>query len=153
MKGEDVFKSVYNYSSKLYYEVPVTYLNGSEKQVEQFSLSISDFLRGLTYAAEGARSSKNIKSISYGRNVEGAKVEHVPLDVGYRTPDTICFTRNANESLNTLRKYDLLSFDPKVFQHFWHCVFFQVKIDPNLNFRSIAIKPWPAIIFWKTRLL
>ena len=116
LKGQHVLKSTYNYKSKLYDQVRVSYANESEENVQQFSLSISDILEGLTYSSEEARSRNSLKLV-YGRFVFGYRLQHIPLDVEYKTPDTICFTRDTNESLNTLRKYDMLAFDQNIFSN------------------------------------
>merc|ERR1712020_576677 len=39
----------------------------------------------------------------------------IPLEKGYSTSETICFTRTTDESLDTLRTHDWLAFDKSVF--------------------------------------
>ena len=39
------------------------------------------------------------------------------MEIGYRTPNTICFTRPSNDSLETIRRYDRLDFDRSIFEN------------------------------------
>ena len=46
----------------------------------------------------------------YGGDNKGTRLQHIPFYIGYRTSDTICFTRNSsNDRLGLIRLYDLLS--------------------------------------------
>ena len=111
LKGEKVSKYRYNYTSKLYDKFPVEYIPGaSEDQVDKFSISISDILTTLRY-----RISPDEKSIEYKKREKGNRKGRLPLKIGYTSPDTICFTKSSNDSLDTVNRYDLLELDRAIF--------------------------------------
>ena len=111
LKGKDAFSYQYNYTLMLYNKIPVDmkdYLN--DVDTGTLSLKISDILTGLEYDTNH----KNT-SIHYGSGRVGTRVDKIPLQVGYNTSDTVCYTRESNDSMEDLRTYDWLSFNKSVF--------------------------------------
>jgi hypothetical protein len=45
----------------------------------------------------------------YGNDNDGTRLQKIPFYIGYRTSDTICFTRNSEDRTGLIRFYDLLS--------------------------------------------
>ena len=110
LKGEDVYSYDYNYTSMLYNKNPVDISQYQNLDLERLSLKISDILTGHEFRTE-----KETNSVSYGMGKIGKMIEKIPLDLGYNTSDSACFTRSSDEQLDTLRIHDLLSFNKSVF--------------------------------------
>ena len=110
LKGKNVMKYKYNYEQRMYEQIPIDIRNGSHAAFDTFSLTISEVLTGLEYIAADHKT-----SIHYGKGLKGKERKEIPFDVSYRTPDTICFTRKAMDSLGTTREYDWLLLNRSLF--------------------------------------
>ena len=110
LKGENVFSYSYNYKSMLYDKVPVHISDYKSLDAEQFSFKLTEILTGLEYRT---RPEANSILRRGGKIKEG--IDEIPLGVSYNTPDTLCFTRRSEESLDTLRIYDWLALNKSIF--------------------------------------
>jgi hypothetical protein len=111
LKGNNVPKYEYDYKTRLYNTFPVDIRNGSNQDFESFSLNISNVITGLEFLTENDQ-----KSIHYGRGSKGKETKHLPFEVNYNTPDTICFTDSlAIDSLKTIRTLDWLLLNQSIF--------------------------------------
>ena len=103
IRGEDVFSYEYNYTSRLYKKIPVdigVYQN--LENLGRFSLKISEILTGLEFKTQ-----PEYKNISHGTDMVADMLDKLTLEEGFNTSDTACFTRTSDDSLGTLRTYDL----------------------------------------------
>jgi hypothetical protein len=110
LKGKEVLKYGYDYQTRLYQQIPVDIRNGSHKDFQRFSLSISNVITGLEYETKDDKT-----TIHYGKGRMGKKTKQLPFEVSYTTPDTICFTRSANDSSKTIRTHDWLLLNRSLF--------------------------------------
>ena len=110
LKGKEVFKYGYDYQTRLYNKMPIDIRNGSNRGFEKFSLNISNLITGLEYVTKDDKT-----NIHYGKGSKGKKTISVPFEVSYTTPDTICFTRNANDSSFAIRTQDWLLLNQSIF--------------------------------------
>ena len=108
LKGKDVLKYEYDYQTRLYNQLTVDIQNGSNKGFEAFSLSSSNVITGLEFVTEDEQ-----KSINFGKGSKGKKTEHVPFEVIYTTPDTVCFS--SNDSTKSIRTLDWLLLSQSIF--------------------------------------
>ena len=84
--------------------------NGSNDDYQGFSLRASDLITGLEYVTED-----NEINIHYGKGKNGKETKQVPFDVSYRSPETICFTRTANDLPKAIRTHDWLFLNRSLF--------------------------------------
>ena len=110
LKGEQVQKYYYDYIQMLYQKDAIDIRNGSNEGFEQFYLRFSEILTGSEFAAVDDKD-----SVYYGKGERGEKLEKLPFFVGYKTPDTVCFTRKSEDHLDVVRMYDWLSFNRSIF--------------------------------------
>ena len=114
LKGKDAFAYEYNYTSMLYNKVPIDISQHPDVDLGHFSLKASDIVTALEYGTEHEKT-----SVRHGRSAAGNEkfklVDKIPLQVGYNSSDTVCFTRTSDDSVNTLRTYDWLAFNNSVF--------------------------------------
>ena len=109
LKGQQVIRYDYDYSLMLYNKIPVDPVHFADVDVENFTLKMSDILTGLEFVTDD-----DMTSIRYGSGTKGKETYNIPFYVGYKTPDTICFTRASGDSVNTQRLLDWLAFSPSV---------------------------------------
>ena len=112
LRGKDTFSYDYNYTSMLYNKIPVDIGEHQNLDTEKFSLKISEILTGLEFATQSEDN-----SIRYGSGNIGKMVNEMPFEEGYKTSDTICFTRTSDDSLGMLRTHDLLAFNKSAFSN------------------------------------
>ena len=91
---------------------PVLVTNVSSNEFEKYHLRFSDILNGLELVTHNSDN-----SISYGNMKQDVSVSTPPFYIGYHTPDTICFTRISNDSLELIRKHDVLSMKGDMLYH------------------------------------
>ena len=127
LKGEKVIQYQYNYTTRLYDRITVDIRNGSNQAFESFSLNVSDVFTGLEYATQDDKA-----SIHYGKGRIGQKMKKIPFDVGYNTPELICFTRKSTDSVKTIRSYDWLLFNQSLFNK---------KMHKSINFQIFIHHP------------
>lgn len=112
LKGENGSRYEYNYTTRLYTKIPVDITNVSNIDFEQFHLNLSDILVGLEFVTQ-----KPKNTIHYGDGKDGKLVQQPPFYISYQTPDTICFTRNSSDELDSIRLHDWLSLNRSFLDH------------------------------------
>ena len=105
----------------------------------QFSLTISDILTGLEYETDDEMS-----NIRHGNGEQGRETETLPFEVGFNTPETICFTRTSNDSLNTHRVKDWIAFSNSVFGN---ARFYGVTIRIFVHYPNQLVRSFHKPIF------
>ena len=110
LKGKEVLKYQYDYNTRLYNQIQVDIRNGSNKDFDRFPLGPSDVFTRLASATLNDETSNH-----YGQGGERQPTKGIPFDMSYTTPDTICFTRKSNDSLNTIRTNDWLLLNTSIF--------------------------------------
>ena len=110
LKGNRVMRNDYDYNSRLYNQTPIDVRNGSNEAFDRFSIISSDVFTGF---ARGTLDDE--RSNNYGKDGERQPAKEIPFNVSYNTPDTICFTRKSNDSLNTIRTNDWLLLSQSIF--------------------------------------
>ena len=110
LKGMEVLKYEYDYQTRLYKQLPVDIRNGSNQDFETFSLRISNVITGLEFVTEHDQ-----ENIHYGKGSKGKVAKHLPFEVNYATPNTICFTSKRIDSSNTARTLDWLLLNQSIF--------------------------------------
>ena len=110
LKGQEVFRYDYNYATLLYRKIPADVDKFHDVDTAQLSLELSDILTGLEFETDDA-----LSSIRQGSGRQGREVEETPFYIGYKTPDTICFSRTSNDLVNTQRFLDWIAFNASVF--------------------------------------
>jgi len=68
-------------------------------------LDSSDIVHGLEHVAENIN-----HTIHYGIGQQGTKMLQPPFEIGFQTPDLICFTRVSNDQHNSVRLHDWFKF-------------------------------------------
>ena len=104
LKGKPAFKYQYDLSSKLYKRHSATKFNDSYQSSEPYHIKISDRLIQANFTAENSMHSTFDRS----KKVTKTSLEP-PFNVGFQTPDKICFTRNSNFVLGLIRLEDSLA--------------------------------------------
>ena len=94
----------YNRSSRTFVKEPVDLNTLSENEWNQLVWHPSDFIHGVDLVTEP----KN-NSVFFGGGRFGSIVPNIPLEIGYQTPEEICFTRKSLDSLEVSRSFDILS--------------------------------------------
>ena len=106
LKGEEAFKYLQNESLRSYSKIPVSYGDGSSRNFDKFHLDVADFMYGLKFVSE-----RKEETFNY---LHGKSVGEQPFYISYHTTDMICFSRNPNDSLNSIRISDLLTFNSSI---------------------------------------
>ena len=109
LKGENAFTNELNETSKLYRKMPASVGDSFHDNFELFHLQLSDFLTELEFVTE---KSTNDMHISKDSQNTSAFDSHFYL--AYQTPDTICFTRNEVDLLDTIRMNDLITLNSSI---------------------------------------
>ena len=110
LKGEEGFEYDYNYESGLYTKIQIEKKDLLLDDAEKFQINISNIVTGVEYVTQDEST-----SIRYASGKRGKAVFEIPLHPSLKTPDTICFTRTSNNSLEALRRYDLMGFNSSIF--------------------------------------
>ena len=107
LSGATALKHEYNRTSRLYKKVPVSMTNDSDERISDFHLQMSNILVQLNFSTEH---SKN--DVSYLKHE--TPEEKLPFFIGYQSPDKICYTRESNDAVDSIRMNDMLVFDGKI---------------------------------------
>ena len=143
LKGEEVFKYEYDPSSRLYDKTKVEFTNTSVGNLDEISLTVTNILTGLVYTTETEKDSFEYHS----GLMKALPVDRIPLQVEYRTPDTICFTRTSNDTLDTVRIQDQLSFNQSVLEKEKHS---DVKIKIWVHYPNQLLRSFHKPVFEST---
>ena len=109
IKGQKVIRYDYNYSSMMYNKLPVNLRDFPDVDIGTFSLKISDILTGLEFLTDD-----DMTSTRHGTGSQGQETEKMPFYVGYKSPETVCFTRASKDLLSTQRIHDGLDLSTSV---------------------------------------
>ena len=109
LKGEEAMRDELNTTSKAYYQIPVEFKDGITDDMTHFHLTPIDFLYELKYSTEST------KEDSYFFNEQHGNATSSPfLALSYQSADKICFTRNPNDNLKSIRYHDLVTFNRSI---------------------------------------
>ena len=113
LKGEYATKNVFDKESKVYFKKPVVLEDGMNVNFDQHYLKMSDFLYELHYLSEASENE------AYFRNNQDENATADPyLKLSYQTADKICFTRQSNDAIESIRIHDLIAFNTSVVKWF-----------------------------------
>ena len=101
LKGNNGWRYKYDEIKRLYYK---EHLNESSIFKLGFSdvfLHPSDIIVGTHFLARN-----DIQSTHYGYGEEKVNLVDIPFQIGYRTPDETCFTRDSSDDIGLIRVYD-----------------------------------------------
>ena len=112
LKGENAIRYERNNELRSYKKVLVGSNNGSYEDFDNFHIRLSDILSEARFVTDRP-SSNTYKSFRTGQNDSN----HMPLQYSYQSADTICFTRNSNDSKDLVRLDDLITFRGSILGH------------------------------------
>ena len=113
LKGEHATKNVFDKASKMYYKKQVVLQDGENGNFDQHHLKITDFLYELRYLSEASENEAH-----FTKNREENSTADPHINLSYQTADKICFTRNSNDPIGSIRIQDLITFDTSVCKWF-----------------------------------
>ena len=106
LKGENVFKYEYDFTTRLYRKIPIDIRNINISGFEMFHLTPADILSEVEFATQNLDDSITYDTAKNKKKPMG----DIPFYIGYSSPEMICFTRNTTDFLGSLRSYDWLAF-------------------------------------------
>ena len=106
LKGENVFKYEYDFTTRLYRKIPIDIRNINISGFEMFHLTPADILSEVEFATQNLDDSITYDTAKNKKKPMG----DIPFYFGYISPEMICFTRNTTDFLGSLRSYDWLAF-------------------------------------------
>ena len=120
--------NAHHYSSHLKGEKSVAHIQNNTQSIKNLSqvlknvsrlgfeqnlfLDSSDIVHGLEHVAENIN-----HTIHYGIGQKGTKMVEPPFEIGFQTPDLICFTRVSNDQHNSVRLHDWFKFHRRTLEH------------------------------------
>ena len=106
LKGETTMRYDFDDSSKLYRNTPVFVNDGIIVNFSRFHTKLSEILSDVEFKVE-----TRITTVD-GQKKKGymAKTDSKIL-LSYQSPNTICFTRNSSDPLNSIRLQDMITFN------------------------------------------
>ena len=112
LKGENAMGDELNKKSKLYTKKPVFLSDGPKVNFDQYFLKATDFTNKLNYLYE-----KKKQDVHFKNNQNANETLEAYFHLSYQTANTICFTRNTNDALKSIRRFDLINFNSSVIGH------------------------------------
>ena len=104
--GETPIKYQYNLTSRLYKRILTKMGNESTVNLTTFHVQFSNLLSSAKFEYENSSHTVKIET------QEGqASVKSAPFHVGYHTPEMICFTRDSDDSVGSIRLHDDMNFN------------------------------------------
>ena len=110
LKGDQAIKYQYNRKIRLYDKLQLNADHNTISDPHRFHRLATEFFSGLEFRTEDPAS-----SIRFGEGTIGQPMKEIPFYIGLQTPETICFTRQSNDSLNSIRTLDRVTFMPDIF--------------------------------------
>ena len=101
LEGKQTYKYNYNYTARLYKKIPIQTNDVVTEDVDKFYLNSSNIWKDVDYATEHEQGATD--------DIQAITEKQIPFFLGYKTPDTICFTRNAVAMEHSMRSYDYVS--------------------------------------------
>ena len=106
LKGETTMRYEFNYSSKLYRKTSVFVNDGINVNFSRFHIKSSEMLSAVVFHEEtGRKTTNNQKQKGYMASTDSK------ILLSHQSPDTICFTRNSSDPLNSIRLHDVITFN------------------------------------------
>ena len=110
LEGKQASRYEYVETSRLYRKMPTFMNNGSDSEFEKFHVQLSDLLIQLLFATENGHESLSLRKIDPLQLQQAFQIE-------YQTPDMICFTRQSNDFIGSIRLQDELTFNSSVIKN------------------------------------
>ena len=115
-------------TTRRYRKESVDMKNASKIRFTDISVQPSDVFIGADFVAQ-----ENNDTTYYNRGEKGRTLQEIPFQIGYQSPDEICFTRNSIDKLNLIRIHDLLSLNRKI-----------LNPGPHLNLQIRLVFHYPG---------
>ena len=112
LKGEVAMMDELNKSSGLYEKKPVFLQNGADVNIDRYFVRPTDFIHTIKYLTE-----KEEHDAIYNSKTKRIESLESLFHLSYQTANTICFTRNTNDALKSIRRFDLINFNSSVIGH------------------------------------
>ena len=112
LKGELAIMNDLNKTSKVYDQKQVLLTNDSNENIDRFHLRAEDFLNELRYLTEDGTN-----SFHFVKDKGSNKTPEAYIHLSYQTADKICFTRNSNDALKSIRLHDLITFKSSIIEN------------------------------------
>ena len=113
LQGKRATMSKRDEMSKLYVKEPVLFSNDKNTNFTSFYVRPEDFIYELKFFTE-----KSMADTSFLNDRSGNQTLNSFLNLGYQNADKICFTRNSNDALKTIRLHDLVTFESSVIKRY-----------------------------------
>ena len=109
LKGKPAMMDELNQTSRLYYKKPVAFSSDSDVNIDQYHIRASDFLRELTYRTEEIANDVHVVN-----KKRSAETFDRYINLSYQSAEKICFTRNSDDNLKSIRVSDLIIFNSSI---------------------------------------
>ena len=106
------FRDELNKSTKVYEKKPVVLSDGVDVSFDHYHLKLTDFLSELQYSTDG---DSDVVASGTWDNIEEAELH---FNLSYHTAHRICFSRSSNDKINSIRRYDLLTFNSTILKRY-----------------------------------
>ena len=113
LKGKRATMSQREEMSKLYVKKPVLFVNDLNANFTSFYVRPEDFIYEMKFFTE-----KSIADAFFQNDKSNNGTLDSFIHLGYQTADKICYTRNSNDALKTIRLHDLITFDSSVIKRY-----------------------------------
>ena len=110
--GQTPIRYQYDVISRLYSKIPTSMANESFVNHTNFHVQFSEILVSAKFTYENSN-----HSIHFRNQAEKTSKDPLPFKVGYHTPEMICFTRDSNESIGSIRLNDHMFLNIPVLNH------------------------------------
>ena len=111
-QGHTPIRYHYDVVSRLYSKIPTSMANESFVNHTNFHVQFSEILVSAKFTYENSN-----HSIHFRNQAEKTSKDPLPFKVGYHTPEMICFTRDSNESIGSIRLNDHMFLNIPVLNH------------------------------------
>ena len=113
LKEGTAMKDEFNKESKVFEKTPVSFEDGVDENIDDYHLKLSDFLLRLEYATE-----KSATKIDLNDNFDNIFEAQSFMNLSFHTADKICFSRNDDDMINSIRLHDMITFNSSVLKKF-----------------------------------
>ena len=117
LKGEESLMNERNKASSLYTKKQVFMNDGQNIDFDRFYLKATDFIYELKYFTE-----KAMEDIHYLKTKNENETLDAYVHLSYQSADKICFTRNSNDLLKSIRLRDLITFNSTLMNRYNHTI-------------------------------
>ena len=104
--GETPIRYQYNLTSRLYTKTLTFMGKESFVNLTNFYVQFSNLLRSAEFEYENSS-----HTVKFETQEDQASVMSTPFHVGYHTPEMICFTRDSDDSVGSIRLHDDMNFN------------------------------------------